>query len=337
MIQEEFTTSVAELVVGKLQAVSSVAKGLTVLHQKPHNPIMGRINALLEQGLAAAPALPAVAGLAEGEKSKLQPRALTLDGDGRVVSAHEEHLKRNPEVELIPWKSWLRYRQDDNFSKALAAFQEAMLNEQDRAMELPLAILRQGTQVLVQTTKDIGRGELLVPVHFSRPTSVLNAAGAKAKLHDDAVSGSVTWAVPEMERAAGVEETSYTVALSVLPEQKLPKKKDGGEFDWQMVDAVHPFWHIKRQSVVTEIPNMELTVRQVSVIVAGETAGEAFTVCRTASLPFLTNPRPIKAGEDLLLSKELAKAKPEKPKKPRTFADDLVEKERKKCKSGRPS
>ena len=179
VIQEEFTTSVAELVVGKLQAVSPVAKRLKVLHEKPHNPIMGRINALLEQGLAAAPALPAVAGLAEGEKSKLQPRALTLDGDGRVVSAHEEHLKRNPEVELISWKSWLRYRQDDNFSKALAAFQEAMLNEQDRAMELPLAILRQGTQVLVQTTKNIGRGELLVPLHFFRSTSVLNAAEAR--------------------------------------------------------------------------------------------------------------------------------------------------------------
>ena len=149
------------------------------------------------------------------------------------------------------------------------------------------------------------------------------------------MSGSVTWAVPEMERAAGVEVDLYTVELSALPEQKVPKKKDSGEFDWQAVDAVHPFWHIKRQSVVTEIPNMELTVRQVSVIVAGDTAGEAFTVCRTASLPFLTNPQPIKAGEDLLLSKELAKGKPEKPKKPRTFADDLVEKEKKRRKSGR--
>ena len=126
-----------------------------------------------------------------------------------------------------------------------------------------------------------------------------------------------------MERAAGVEETSYTVALSVLPEQKVPKKKDSGEFDWHAVDAVHPFCHIKRQSVVTEIPNMELTVRQVSVIVAGDTTGEAFTVCRTASLPFLTNPQPIKAGEDLLLAKELADDTEELQGKREVYDEDI--------------
>ena len=73
---------------------------------------------------------------------------------------------------------------------------------------------------------------------------------------------------------------------------------------------------------------MELTVRDVSVVVAGDTTGEAFTECKTVSLPFLINSKAIQQGQNLILLHAFAKAEP-RPKKGRTWVDEVSEMEEK--------
>ena len=82
---------------------------------------------------------------------------------------------------------------------------------------------------------------------------------------------------------------------------------------------------------MVEVPNVELVFREVTNVVAGDGAGQAFTDCKTVSLPFITNPAAIEKGQDIVLKHAVVK-KEAKGKRGRTWVDEVSEAEKKRLK-----
>ena len=160
--------------------------------------------------------------------------------------------------------------------------------------------------------------------------------------HPHAVSCSVSWPVGAEERNVGIENEVHLCQICVQPELKLPKTK-GVEMQWGHNDSCYPFWAIRRQTTIEEVPNCDIVMQEVTVVIASawkpeklkkENQGLANTY--TTQVPLIVNTQEVKHDEELILKWDLPLAKPKakSAKKPSTWVDHVAiaeKKRRKKC------
>ena len=127
------------------------------------------------------------------------------------------------------------------------------------------------------------------------------------------------------------------------PELKLPKKQGSEMMQWSQKDSCYPFWAIRRQRTIDELPNCDIVMQQVTVVVASawkpaklKKENLGITNTYTTEVPIIVNTKEVKHDEELILKWDLLRAKPKaKPgKKPSTWVDQVRNaeiKRRKKC------
>ena len=160
--------------------------------------------------------------------------------------------------------------------------------------------------------------------------------------HPHAVSCSVSWPVGAEERNVGIENEVHLCQICVQPELKLPKTKGSEMMQWSQKDSCYPFWAIRRQTTLEEVPNCHIVMQEVTVVIASawkpeklkkEIAGLANTY--TTQVPLIVNTQEVKHDEELILKWDVPLAKPKaKAKKPSTWVDHVASAEkrrRKKC------
>ena len=212
-----------------------------------------------------------------------------------------------------------------------------------------------GKQIIVKATKDIAKGDLTVAMGITTQTQMRRHKGngdgnaSSELIHPHAVSCIVSWPVSAEERdlgpfatVLGIDDEVHQCQIWVQPELKLPKTK-GVEMQWGHNDSCYPFWAIRRQTTIDELPNCDIVMQEVTVVIASawkpeklkkEIAGLANTY--TTQVPLIVNTQEVKHDEELILKWDLPLATPKaKPaKKPSTWVDQVAiaeRKRRKKC------
>ena len=214
--------------------------------------------------------------------------------------------------------------------------------------ELPnadLAILQAGgKKIIVKATKDIAKGDLTVAMGISKHTHMMMHHGdgnASSLLnHPHAVSCIVSWPLSAEERDMGIEDEVHQCQIWVQPELKLPKTK-GVEMQWSHKDSCYPFWAIRRQTTIDELPNCDIVMQEVTVVIASAWKPEklkkekhGLTNTYTTQVPLIVNTKEVKHDEELILKWHVPMAKPKaKPeRKPATWADQVASAEKKRRK-----
>ena len=206
-----------------------------------------------------------------------------------------------------------------------------------------------GKQIIVKATKDIAKGDLTVAMGISKHTHMMinpharNPSGGNAWLnHPHAVSCNVSWPVSAEEQAVGIEDAAHQYQIWVQPELKLPKPTlgKGAEMQWSHKDSCYPFWAIPRQKTYEEVPNCDIVMQDVTVVIAGvwkpeklKKEKQGLTNTYTAQVPLIVNTKEVKRDEELILKWHVPMAKPNaKERKPATWADQVAVAEKKRRK-----
>ena len=291
-------------------------------------------------------------------EQELAPKAIRLDDNGIPMEARETTLARvQNDVKVIDWTEWLRRRgHSQKFELARTALSQACLVVHPELPNADVAILEMGgKKIIVKATQNIAKGDLAVAMGITTQTQMRrhhgNGDGNASSLlnHPHAVSCSVSWPVSAEERdlgpfsaALGIDEEVHQCQIWVQPELKLPKTK-GVEMQWGHNDSCYPFWAIRRQRTIDELPNCDIVMQQVTVVVASAWKPEklkkenlGITNTYTTEVPIIVNTKEVKHDEELILKWDLQRAKPkDKPaKKPSTWVDQVRNaeiKRRKKC------
>ena len=187
----------------------------------------------------------------------------------------------------------------------------------------PFAWLKKNL-VSVVAERDLGIGDIVIPIFCRRPNSVVAEGEWQAHSYTS-VQVDVEWKEPNVRRL--LEERgwegalSHSVVLWVREEFRLPKKDDPNEALTGQED-LHPFWAIKRQAEGEEI-NCQICRQNVELLVSADfgaglkkIADHLDGVQATMSCidyPFIVNTRRVRAGEALVL--KVAKAAPKEQKK----------------------
>ena len=139
-----------------------------------------------------------------------------------------------------------------------------------------------------------------------------------------------------------MEGELHQCQIWVQPELKLPKTK-GVETQWSQKDSCYPFWAIRRPKTIEEVPNCDIVMQEVTVVIASAWKPEklkkenhGLTNTYTTQVPLIVNTKEVKHDEELILKWDLPLATPKaKPaKKPSTWVDHVAiaeRKRRKKC------
>ena len=285
---------------------------------------------------------------------ELQPKALKLDSDGRIVSTHEVYRKVEPEKEPLPWYKFVgKQHEADDINEAKAVFRAAMLEIQKKESlmgELPLALLVEKSSHIMRSTQAFPKGSLFVPLFYMRETNVCSVDDSKSVRHPNAVDGAVKWPVTDAEKLVGIDDDWHEYRFYVNPEVKLPKKGQAGKWMFSPGDALHPFWIIPRQSKEGDPWNMELSSIEVTTVVASNfdcpllnTAKHPvfktpMTGTMKVTLPCLVNSKDIEAGELVILKMALkAKAKAKAKQSGITWTDKIQQQENKRHKPNPPA
>ena len=105
-------------------------------------------------------------------------------------------------------------------------------------------------------------------------------------------------------------------------------------------DSCYPFWAIRRQATIEEVPSRGIVMQEMTVVTASawkleklKQENHGLTNTYTTEVPFIVNTKEVKHDEELILKWHLplAKAKPEK--KPSTWVDHVAIAERKRRKT----
>ena len=112
---------------------------------------------------------------------------------------------------------------------------------------------------------------------------------------------------------------------------------------WSHKESCYPFWAIRRQTTIEEVPNCDIVMQEVTVVIAGAWKPEklkkekqGLTNTYTTQVPLIVNTQEVKHDEELILKWDLPLAKPKakSAKKPSTWVDHVAsaeKKRRKKC------
>ena len=132
-----------------------------------------------------------------------------------------------------------------------------------------------------------------------------------------------------------MEGEVHQCQIWVQPELKLPKTK-GVEMQWSHKDSCYPFWAIRRQTTIEEVPNCDIVMQEVTVVIASAWKPEklkkenhGLTNTYTTQVPLIVNTKEVKQDEELILKWDLPLAKDKPAKKPLTWVDHVVVAERK--------
>ena len=136
-----------------------------------------------------------------------------------------------------------------------------------------------------------------------------------------------------------MEGELHQCQIWVQPELKLPKTK-GVETQWSQKDSCYPFWAIRRPKTIEEVPNCDIVMQDVTVVIASAWKPEklkkenhGLTNTYTTQVPLIVNTKEVKQDEELILKWDLPLAKAKKAKKPETWVDHVVVAERKRRKT----
>ena len=209
----------------------------------------------------------------------------------------------------------------------------------------------------MKATKDIAKGDLTVAMGITTNTHMRvqmhhgdgDDTASGLPNHPHAVSCIVSWPLSAEERdlgpfatALGIDDEVHQCQIWVQPELKLPKTK-GVEMQWSHKDSCYPFWAIRRQTTIEEVPNCDIVMQEVTVVIASAWKPEklkkenhGLTNTYTTQVPLIVNTKEVKHDEELILKWDvpLAKPKDKKAKKPSTWVDHVAsaeKKRRKKC------
>ena len=277
---------------------------------------------------------------------KLQPKLIKLDADGMPMSSHEKEQQQGPrDVEVIPWSEWLSSEQRaEEIAAAKSVLVAAVAALNSRVRTHPLTIFRRGQDVVCQATKDVGVGELVIPLSFKKQASMVVKGVDAGFVHPHAACCRVSWTVTEEKKAAGIENDTEEITIMVQPEFKLPKPPvvTGDTLLWAAQDAAYPFWGIKRQAKQDDPWNCEVVREDVTAVLAFSW-GKSFVkgnydldpVADTfsAAVPILVNTKAIKAGEMVMLKWAVQQKQKKDGKRGRTWVE-FVKEDIKKQKKG---
>ena len=136
-----------------------------------------------------------------------------------------------------------------------------------------------------------------------------------------------------------MEGEVHQCQIWVQPELKLPKTK-GDETQWSQKDSCYPFWAIRRPRTIEEVPNCDIVMQEVTVVIASAWKPEklkkenhGLTNTYTTQVPLIVNTKEVKQDEELILKWDLPLAKAKPAKKPLTWVDHVVVAERKRRKT----
>ena len=195
----------------------------------------------------------------------------------------------------------------------------------------------------MKATKDIVKGDLTVAMGITKHTHMRmhDADGNASNVlnHPHVVSCIASWPLSAEEQALGIEDEVHQYQIWVQPELKLPKTK-GVEMQWSHKDSCYPFWAIRRQTTIEEVPNCDIVMQEVTVVIASAWKPEklkkenhGLTNTYTTQVPLIVNTKEVKQDEELILKWDLPLAKAKKAKKPETWVDHLDVAERKRRKT----
>ena len=176
---------------------------------------------------------------------------------------------------------------------------------------MPIALVRKGTAIEAKATRTLEIGELVVPLFFSKQSS-MHCQGEGGTVHPNAACVEVSWTtgISEEEAEAGMEDKTWEVRIPVhvQPELKLPDKtKDG--LAWKQDSAVHPYWFIKRNDGNHVEANADVVRQDVTHLFACSfrpLASDAVALSPAAdsyvvSVPCIVNTKKIAMGQEVIL------------------------------------
>ena len=280
--------------------------------------------------------------------AELAPQAAVLTKDGDVVAAPiTRPAFVEKKVEEIPWTGWVEGVEtevDTGFLKSLLKTAFFRFSDQFPLDDLQMALVRKGSDLMTKAKKKIPKGALRVPLHYRKESSLIVMGKDSGKVSERAVSACIWLPTNAHERLCGVETGETEYVISCNPELKVPAPVVTGEDrKWQLSDAVHPFWTIKRQDKKDEETNCQIAY-QTTVIVIATTPEEQMkhkshpeTITVRVSIPFIVNTKEIKADERIVLTWAV-KPKPEKTieKRTKTWVEDLLAHEKKRMRLDKP-
>ena len=286
-------------------------------------------------------------GSGKGQREELAPKVIRLDDHGIPIEARETTLPGRRDVKVIDWTQWLRGRgQNQHLELAKTVLSQACLVVHPSIPNADVAILEVGgKQIIVKATKDIAKGDLTVAMGITTDTHMRmhhgDGDGNASRLpnHPHAVSCIVSWPLSAEERGVGMEGELHQCQIWVQPELKLPKTK-GVETQWSQKDSCYPFWAIRRPKTIEEVPNCDIVMQEVTVVIASAWKPEklkkenhGLTNTYTTQVPLIVNTKEVKQDEELILKWDLPRAKDKPAKKPLTWVDHVVVAERKRRKT----
>ena len=196
----------------------------------------------------------------------------------------------------------------------------------------------------MKATKNIAKGDLAVAMGITTHTHMRKHHGDgdgnanSLANHPHAVSCIVSWPLNAEERDMGIEDEVHQCQIWVQPELKLPTTK-GVEVQWSHKDSCYPFWAIRRQRTIDELPNCDIVMQQVTVVVASAWKPEklkkenhGLTNTYATQVPLIVNTKEVKRDEELILKWDLPVAKPKAKPKASTWVDRVATAERKRRK-----
>ena len=273
---------------------------------------------------------------------------MRLDDDGIPIEARETTLPGRRDVKVIDWTQWVRGRgQNQHLELAKAVLSQACLVVHPSIPNADVAILEVGgKQIIVKATKDIAKGDLTVAMGITTDTHMRMDPGHCQQgshytitNHPHAVSCIVSWPLSAEERGVGMEGELHQCQIWVQPELKLPKTK-GDETQWSQKDSCYPFWAIRRPRTIEEVPNCDIVMQDVTVVIASAWKPEklkkenhGLTNTYTTQVPLIVNTKEVKQDEELILKWDLPLAKAKPPKKAATWVDHVALSERKRLKT----
>ena len=285
------------------------------------------------------------------QRHDLTPAVIEMDDQGRVVSelATASPLRNMVSTEHIPWEKWVELEAcpdeaEEKIGKCMLEITIRSMHGHIMRSTLPIALARQGKAVQALTTRDVEIGELVIPLFFRKPHSMVmeNEPGVR---HPRGVTCTVTWATSpsDDERDRGLEGIEVKMNVFIQPEFKLPKAKSLG-LEWTKTEEVHPFWWIKRSCKEEDVKNMEMIYESATHIVSAnhqtlkQKKAEVLPATDTyhVSYPCLVNTERIRAGKEIILNWNVTKPPKEQKDVPRKNAFDQIAQKDKRQRKARP-
>ena len=251
----------------------------------------------------------------------------------------------------LPWKEWVQQSRSLGAREADKATAVAVLqsvHEQFDTGSQPIELWRKGSQAIrVLAGSKVAKNGIWLPPCAPRSSKVYDATEHP---HAVTITLKVNRSIAESLQE-GSDKTLTERKLYVLPEFKMPTAvaDDQIKWSWEGNESLHPFWCVRR---VTEQQMARLTLEwqlastddgaprapkprfnctlEIAALSSTNIAcvgNKAINRCKILDVPFLTNFRPLEAGEELFL--EMHEKKKETRRKPaRTWRDALKDEQK---------